>query len=122
MAQTYTVSGQIVLSNNNLRNIVTLSENVTTSGSNSLTNTANIPTGSWTPIDQGSNSDFRFGYFTNLDATSSIWLALNNTSSFASFLQPGDLSIITNSGTASLYAKATGSNSPALLQYILIEK
>jgi hypothetical protein len=75
-------------------------------------------------VDQGSNSDFRYGFFSNLDATSSIYLAIGSasTSSYSAFLQPGDVAIIPNYGTTPIFAKATGSNSPAILQYLLTEK
>lgn len=122
MSQQYTVSGQIVVTNNNLRNIITLSENVSTTGSNSIANTANIPTGSsWTLLPSGSNTDFRFGYFANLDNSASIYIAIGNTASYASLLKVGDFCILTNSGSANLYAMATGSLQPAILQYALIE-
>ena len=122
MAQTYTLSGQLIVTNNNLRNIVTLQNNVTTTGSNSLANTMNVPTGAWQTIDQQSNSDFRFGFFTNLDLTSSLKIAIGNTGSYASLLLPGDNVILTNSGSASLYVQATGASSPALMQYVVSEK
>jgi hypothetical protein len=120
--QQYSITGQLVVTNNNLRNMVTLVENTTTSGSNSITNTSNIPTGStWTVLPSGSNSDFRLGYFSNLDVSASIKIAIGNTASYASNLQLGDFCILTNSGSAQLYALATGSLLPALLQYILVE-
>jgi len=125
MSQTYTISGQLVLTNNGLRNIVTLSENVTTSGSNSLANTANIPTGStWTVLPSGSIGDFRFGFFQNLDSSASIKIAIGSTAtaSYSNNLQVGDFCILTNSGSANIYALATGSTQPALLQYILVEQ
>jgi hypothetical protein len=121
-AQTYTISGQLVLNNDSCRTIATLSENTTTSGSNSIANTANIPTGSvWTMLPTGSIGDFRFGYFSNLDVSASIKIAIGNTASYASNLQIGDFCILTNIGSAQLYALATGSLLPALLQYILVE-
>src|ERR1039458_7564411 len=100
-AQTYTISGQLVLTNNNIRNIATLSENTTTSGSNSIANTANIPVGStWTSLPTGSIGDFRFGYFSNLDVSASIKIAIGNTASYASNLQLGDFCVLTNSGSS----------------------
>ena len=120
--QTLNIGGQISLVNNNLKTVVSLSDNLTTTGSNSLSNNANINTGSWQVLDQGSNGDFRYGYFSNLSLTSSIKIALNSTGSYSSWLQPGDVSVLANSGSAVLYAYASGSQSPAILQYLITEQ
>lgn len=120
MAQTISLSGQLISTNGNLKNLFTLTDSLTTTSSTSLTNNQAIPTGSWTSLDQGSNTDFRLGYFVNTDATASIKLAVNSTASYSAWLQPGDLALISNSGSATLYAqtfRSTGSN--AVLQYFV---
>jgi hypothetical protein len=123
MSQNIVIGGSITLVNNNLRTVIALSDQFTTTGSNSISSNANIATGSWQVIDQGSDTNYRYGFFTNLDATSSVKLAINSagTSSYAAWLQPGDVAIIPNIGSAVLYAQATGSHSPIILQYLLTE-
>ncbi len=116
--QNYSISGQIVLTNGSLRNIVSLQDITTTTSSNAIVNTVNVATGSWQVVDAGSNTNFRFGYFSNLDATSSLKIAVGSTGSYASLLLPGDFAILTNSGSAVVYVQATGASSPAQLQYI----
>ena len=122
MANSLQISGQITLTNNNLRNIGALVTNLTTTGSNNLSNVQNITTGSWSVIQQGSNSDFRWGYFVNLDTTSSIAIAVSSSASVASFLAPGDWCVLTYSGSPNLYASGSGANGTVLLQYIITER
>lgn len=124
MSQTINLNGQLVLVNGNLRNLLNLALNITTTGSNSVCNNMNVTTGSWQQIPQGSNTDFRFGIFKNIDTVSTIKLAVTDsgTSSYATLLQPGDTAILTNNGAANLWAYASGSNGTAVLQYIISEK
>lgn len=122
MANTININGQVVLTNTNLRNVASITTALTTTGSNNISNVQNVTTGSWSTISQGSNADFRFGYFVNLDATSSVAIALNSSASVASYLLPGDFCILTYSGSPALYASASGANGTVLLQYILSEK
>jgi hypothetical protein len=128
MAQTINSNGQIVTVNNNLRQLFTLNQAITTTGSNSLANNANVTTGSWQVVDQGSNADFRYGYFANLDLTSSIKVAITTggTTSFAVNLQPSDVAILCSSGSTVIYAQASGSNGQlngsAILQYFVTEQ
>jgi len=77
-------------------------------------------TGSWTLLPQGTNIDFRLGTFSNNDLTSSVYIALNQTASYASLLQPGDNALLTYSGSANVYAKAVGAHSPVSLSYSLV--
>ena len=121
MANTLAVNGQITLTNNNLRNIGTLSTNMTTTGSNNISNVMNVTTGSWAVISQGSNADFRWGYFCNCDATSSVAIAVSSSASVASYLRPNDWCVLTYSGSAVLYASGSGANGTILLQYMLTE-
>jgi len=120
MSQSLTIGGTITLVNNNLRTLLNLTDTITTTSSNSITNNANINTSSWQVLDQGSNSNLRYAFFTNLDATSSCLIAMNTTatSSYSALLQPGDVCIMPNSGSTILYAKATGSNPTIVLQYV----
>jgi hypothetical protein len=122
MANTINVSGQIVVTNSNLRNIATLSTALTTTGSNTIANVMNVTTGSWAVISQGSNADFRWGYFCNCDATSSVAIAVNSSASVASYLQPLDWCVLTYSGSPALYASGSGASGTILLQYVLSEK
>jgi hypothetical protein len=122
MSQQLTIGGSITLVNNNLRTIIGLSDSFTTTGSNSISSNANIPTGSWTVVDQGSDTNFRYGFFTNLDPTSSCKIAINSTGSYSNWLQPGDVAVVANSGSAVIYAQAYGANSPIILQYLLTEQ
>lgn len=122
MANILQINGQVTLTNTNLRNIGTLTTNLTTTGSNNVSNVANITTGSWSTISQGSNADFRWGYFVNLDATSSVAIAINSSASVASYLQPGDWCVLTYSGSPAIYASGSGASGTILLQYILTEK
>jgi hypothetical protein len=121
--QTTTISGQLVNTNNNIKSIMSLQYALTPTGSNSIANSATVYTGSWQMVNQGSNSDFRFGYFSNLDTTSSVKLAIASTASYASWLMPGDLVVLTNSGSASIWAQAYGNNGTGsvILQYFLSE-
>jgi len=122
--QTVNIGGQVTVVNNSLRSVIGLSDNFTTTGSNSITNNANISTGSWQVLDQGSNTSLKYMFATNLDATSSCYIAINSagTSSYSAYLGPGDVAIIPNNGTSVvLYAKATGSHNPIILQYLAVE-
>lgn len=122
---TVTIGGVVTLISSGLKTIISLSDNFNTTGSNFISNNANIPTGSWSVLDQGSDTNLRYGFFVNTDATSSVMLAINasGTSSYAAYLQPGDIAILPNVGSSVvLYAKATGSNSPVILQYLLTEQ
>lgn len=124
MSQSINLTGQFTVNNGSLRNLINLATNTTTTGSNSICNNANVPSGSWSLIDQGSNADFRIGIFKNVDLTSSIKVALGSsaTSSFSSYLYPGDTAILYGSGSTSIYAFATGTNTTGSLQYILSER
>jgi hypothetical protein len=124
MGQTINLNGQFTIVNSNLRTVVNLVRSIATTGSNSIANTANITTGSWTQIDQASNGDFRIGYFANLSTTSSVKVAINSagTGSYSTILFPGDVAVISNSGSVLLWAYASGSESPATLQYVLSEQ
>ena len=122
MSQLINIGGQVTLTNNNLRTIISLVNSLNTTGDNSISTNANVTTAGWQVIDQGSNDDFRMGFFTNLNETSSIQLAINNTSSYAAWLQPGDVAILPNSGSCILYAQAIGASTPATLQYLLTEE
>lgn len=121
MANLLQVSGQITLTNTNLRNVGTLTLNLTTTGSNNISNVMNVPTGSWSTVSQGSNGDFRWGYFVNLDLTSSVAIAISSSASVASYLRPGDWVVLTYSGSPAVYVSASGASSPALVQYIITE-
>ena len=116
--QTFSISGQITLTNGTLRTQVSLADSNTTTSTQGLSNVQTI-SNSWTVIDPGSNTSFRFGYFNNLDATASVKIAIGNTSSYASLLLPGDFCFLTNSSSAVVYAQATGATS-AQLQYIYV--
>lgn len=122
MANTININGQVVLTNTNMRNIGAITTSLTTTGSNNISNVMNVTTGSWSVISQGSNADFRFGYFTNLDTTSSVAIAVSSSASVASYLLPGDFCILTYSGSPALYASGSGANGTVLLQYMLSEK
>lgn len=118
MSQTYNIQGQITVTNNNIRNIVSLAEANTTTSSTVIVNNASIPTGSWVAIDSGSNTTFRFGYFCNTNLSSSVKIAVGGTGSNASILTPGDFCMLTYDSAVAIYAFATGSVSPVILQYI----
>lgn len=124
MSQTISTNGQVTLINNNLRTTLNLVSTATTTGSNSIMNNANVVTGSWAQLDQASNTDYRYGFYANLSLTSSIKIAINSagTSSWAAYLFPGDVAMIPNSGSSLVFVQATGSESPAILQYILSER
>jgi len=125
-SQTTVISGQVVNTNNSIRSTLSLQYSLTPTGSNSIANSATITTGSWQVIDQGSNSDFRFGYFYNMDSTSSVKIAIGNTSSYSTWLQPNDVSLIANSGSSVIWAQAYGNNGlptgSMTLQYFLTER
>jgi hypothetical protein len=118
-----TIGGQVTVVNSGLKSIINLSDSFTTTGSNSITNNANVSTSSWVVIDQGSNTNYRYGFYSNLSATSSIKLSLNVTTSYSAYLEPGDVAIIPNSGSAVIYATATSGdlNPPPILQYVIVE-
>jgi len=97
-----------------------LNGTIATSGSNYASIIANIPTGSWTTLQSGSNVDFRTGVFSNNDLTSSIYIAIGNTGATSSILQPDDSCILTYSGSIPIYARTVGTNSPASLGYTLV--
>jgi hypothetical protein len=120
--QSINIGGQLTCVNGNIKTVISLTDSFTTTGSNSLSNTANIVTSSWVTIDQGSDTNFRYGYFTNASTSSTIQVAVGSTGSYALFLQPGDIGILANSGSAVLYAYASGSQSPALLGYFVTEQ
>lgn len=123
MANQVQIGGQVTVVSGLLRNIFGLSDQFTTTGSNFISNNASVNTGSWQIVDQASNTNFRYGFFTNTDATSSCKIAINTTatSSYSAYLQPGDVCIIPNSGSCVIYAQAVGANSPIILQYLLVE-
>lgn len=116
------ITGQIVITNSPTRNILSLQYSLVPAGSNNIVNTANITTGTWQTIDQGSNGDFRLGYFYNSSTTSSVKIAIGGTTDYAAWLQPGDYCILPNSGSATIYAQAYGAESPMVLQYFLTEQ
>jgi len=120
MSQQINIQGSLGVVNNNQRFTSTLNGSLTTSGSNSVSIAANITTASFQALQSGSNVDFRIGCFTNNDLTSSIIIAIGGTGSWASILQPDDSCLLTYSASAVIYAKATGSHSPALLNYTLV--
>lgn len=120
--QSIAVNGQVTLINAGLRTVMSLQDSFNTTGSNSISNNQNITTAGWSLLNQGSNNDFRLGYFANLGLTSSIQIAINeDTSSYCAWLQPGDVAVIPNSGSVNLYAKAYGAETPVILQYLLSE-
>lgn len=124
MSQTIQIRGSVNLVNGNLVTTVNLADTLNITGSNSITNNANIATGSWQILDQASNNDFRIGYFANLDATSSCKIAISSagTASYAALLLPGDVAIIPNSGSTVIFAQAVGTKSPIVLQYLVCEQ
>lgn len=118
MSQQYTIQGQLTLTNNNVRTIVSLADSTTCTSSTALINNVSLDTGSWVALNTGSNTTFRFGYFSNTNATSSVKIAVGSTGSNASILQPSDFCILTNNAAAQVYAYASGSASPVILQYL----
>ena len=81
-----------------------------------------IPTGSWVSLNTGSIVNMRIGIFVNNDISSSIYISAYNTGSAGisgSLLYVDDFVILTNITGSKVYATATGSNSPAVLNYIL---
>lgn len=121
MANNLNLGGQVTLSAGPQKATFNLADSYTQTGSNFISLAANITTGSWGVLSQGSNSDFRYGFFANLDATSSCYVAVNSTASYAALLGPGDVAAIPGSGSAVLYAKASGANGTIVLQYLCIE-
>lgn len=123
MSQQTTISGRVVGNNNNVQTVVSLQYILNSVGNNYVSTATPVPTGSWTPISQNNNTNFRFGYFTNLDISGSIKIAIGSTGSYASQLYPGDVAILTNSSSAQLWAQAynTVSSSVATLQYFITE-
>ena len=122
--QTLSIGVSITLVNNNLRTVIGLSDTFNTTGSNSLSSNANVNTGSWQVVDQGSNTNLRYLFANNLDLTSSVYIAIgsSSTSSYSAFLLPGDVAIIPNNGsTVPIFAKAPGSNGTIILQYLAVE-
>lgn len=120
MAQNLSLSGQIVVTNGGLRNIITLNDTLNTTSSTAIVNNQTVVTGSWQVVDSGSNTNLRFIYLSNTDTTSSVKIAFGNTTSLASVLQPTDFCILTYTGSTTIYAQATGSNASVVLQYLYL--
>ncbi len=118
MAQKTTINGSYSLTNNSDTVNVNLNSTITTTGSLFVKSTMITNTGSWQTIDQNKNNDFRSGVFGNEDFTSSIKLALGNTASIASILQPQDTVVLAYSGSTTLYCQSI-SGTP-LLSYTAI--
>ena len=91
----------------------------TQTGSHFINAAATVPTGSWTVLSQGSNANCRYTFFTNTDATSSCFLGINGTGSY-SILGPGDSAQCPFSGSAVLYAQASGPHA-VVLNYLALE-
>jgi hypothetical protein len=118
---TVTIGGQITVVNAGLKSIISLTDSFVTTGSNSITNNATISTSSWVVIDQGSNTNYRYGFYSNLSATSSIKIGVNTSASYSTYLEPGDVAIIPASGSVIIYATATSGDLNPILQYVLVE-
>lgn len=118
-----TSTGNVVITNGNIREQMSLTYVLTNTGSNNVSNAQNVITGStWTTINTGSLSDFRYGIFYNTNATSSVKIALSSSASYASDLQPGDYCILVGSGSIPIFAQATGASGTVIVQYALVEK
>ena len=101
----------------------TISTNtISPSGSNYISNNINLTSAGWTGLSTSSLSDTRYIFLDNLDTTSSISVATDASgTNVISRLYPGDVSVISYSGSLlPLYAKVT-SGSTATLAYIIGE-
>jgi hypothetical protein len=115
-----TLNGTLTVQNFSQKVQSSLTTTPTITGSNVISDSINVPTGSWTILPTGSNIDFRIGCFTNNNLTDSIYIGLGTTGSNASILQPDDSCVLTFSGSAIIYAKAVGTTSPANLSFTLV--
>ncbi len=114
--------GSISIIGNDKNDTDSVAETIPISGSNYISLLMNVPTGSWTTLPTGSNADFLIGIFINQDVTSSVYIALGNTSNTASILTPNvsSMCILSYSGSANVYAYAIGANSPVQLSYKMV--
>jgi len=116
-----TLRNSLTINGNDKNDTDSFSSIISTSGSNFVSPSVTIPTGSWTTLPSGSNIDFLVGMFTNQDLTSSIYLAVGSTVHTASILTPNSPScVLSYSGSANVYAQAVGSHSPACLSYKMV--
>jgi len=121
MSNQFQLSTIAKLTNNTTLNIPLSVPNIITTGSNYTSLTPNV-TASWQQLDQGNNKDLLVGIFTNLDNTSSIYIALGNTGSVASILNPNtiDNCLLCYSGSTAIYAKSVGGNPSPQLNYTIV--
>lgn len=99
-------------------NSVTLTLDVTTTGSNGLSTAANVGT-SWGTVDTGSCADIRFIIASN-QSTSSVQIATDAAGTkIVSTLWPEDVCVIPWSGSNAFWAKSL--NTPAVVQFLFQE-
>ena len=113
------ITGQITTTINGGTQSQPLGVSLSISSSLGISTGQLIPTGSWVALNTGSIKNMRVGVFTNNDLTSSIYINPGNNTQSGSLLYPDDSIILTNVTQSLLYAKATGSNGNAILNYVL---
>lgn len=119
MSNTLNVGGAVRLVAGSTSIAFNLVDNYTTTGSHFVNAAQTVASGSWSVIDQVDNGNNRFNFFVNTDLTSSVYVAVNSTASYAALLGPGDVAMLPNSGSAVLYAKATLNS--VVLSYLCLE-
>jgi hypothetical protein len=113
-----TNGGVVVLSFGGSKVSLNLSDNYTSTGSHFVNENASVASGSWSVLPQGNNANCRYSFFVNNDATSSCFIGVNGTGSYA-ILGPGDTASIPFSGSAVLYAQAN--KNALVLSYLCME-
>lgn len=99
-------------------NNITLTMDVTTTGSNGLSSAINVGT-SWSTVDTGSCADIRFIVASN-QSTSSVQVASDAAGSkIVTTLWPEDVAVIPWSGSNAFWAKSL--KDPAVVQFMFQE-
>ena len=116
-----TLNGTLTITNNSQRNTLTFNQATTTSGSNSVSDTITLTTGSWTSIPTGSNKDLLLAAYTNNDNINNIYISVGNTGSVCAILTPiCSTMVLPYSSSVQVYAKASGSNGTSSFSYTQI--
>lgn len=118
MSNILNAGGQVTLNAGGVKVLFNLTEQYTATGSHFVNENAAVASGSWSVLPQGNNASARFNFFVNNDLTSSCYIGVGGTSSYA-ILGPGDFAAIPYSGSAVLYAQAN--KNALILSYLTLE-
>lgn len=123
---TFTINGTVTSLNGTFKTIGSLNRSLTLTGDNTIAESITV-TASLQQIDLTKLSDYRYGYFLNANDSTTNTGSITLTSDSGGLkvltvLQAGDVALLPNSGSVSIYAKTDNALSgSSTLQYTITE-